>query len=202
MAGEPNVLMPVEQDTVPFYERSLVAVRLADGRIAVVLRWICESLQLERKAQVRRIQRTEAIADDLLHVRVDTEGGPQVMEALALRSVPFWLAGITPAKVAQELRPVILAYQREAADVLYQHFSRRPPQLTAPSTLVPSEPITQPERPPQDAPALARAEYHEAMAAGLRWHAAVQVCREQYDTRQTALEQRMDTAEEITRLGA
>jgi hypothetical protein len=34
------------------------------------------------------------------------------------RALPFWLAGIAPGKVAEELRPIILAYQLEAADVL------------------------------------------------------------------------------------
>lgn len=41
-----EVLIPVEQDTIPFYGHELVAVLLEDGRIAVVLRWVCEGLRL------------------------------------------------------------------------------------------------------------------------------------------------------------
>ncbi len=200
MAGESEVLVPVERDTISFYTHPLVAVRLADGRIGVVLRWLCDGLQLEPTAQIRRIRRTEAIAEELLSVRVNTEGGAQVMPALTLRALPFWLAGITPARVAEELRPVILAYQREVVDTLYQHFSQRPSQLTAPPTLVPSEPITQPERPPQDAPALAQAEYHEAMAVWLRWRVDIEAWQQRTDQRQTALEQRMDSAEGMLHL--
>jgi hypothetical protein len=193
MTGESEVLVPVDQETVPFYGQSLVAVRLADGRIGVVLRWLCEGLRLERKAQVRRIQRTAAIASELIDVSVETEGGQQIMPALTLRALPFWLAGIAPGKVAPEVRPVILAYQLEVVDVLYQHFSQRPPQLTPPPDLVPATPITQPEPPERGAPLSAWKTYHEGMVAWIEWQADIETWR-------GSVEHRLGNVEEITQL--
>ena len=89
-------LIPVEQQTLLFYDKPIVVVRLPDDRPAVVLRFLCDNLQLEPTAQVRRIRRTEAISDDLVYVRVQTDGGPQVMPTLVLHAVPFWLAGGRP----------------------------------------------------------------------------------------------------------
>src|SRR5258708_2483086 len=97
------------------------------------------------------------------------------------------------ARAAGKKRPAILECKGEAAEVMYGHSSQRPPQLTASSTLVPSEPITQPDRPPQDAPPLAWAEYHEAMAAWLRWQADVEVWRHHVDAR-------LDQHEQVLRL--
>ncbi len=94
MASE-QWIVPVEQDTVIFYNQPIVAVRLEDGSIYVVLRWICEGLQLDPTAQVRRIKRTEAIADELINVRLQTEGGIQIMPALKLRSLPSGLQALT-----------------------------------------------------------------------------------------------------------
>src|SRR5881275_309948 len=70
-SGE-QALEPVEQESIVFHEQDIVAVRLADGRICVVLRWICESLKLAPNPQVRRIERTAATADELVRVKVQT----------------------------------------------------------------------------------------------------------------------------------
>ncbi len=82
---------PIEQDVVSFYERDLVAVRLEDGRIAVVLRWLCEGLQLDPQGQLRRIERKTALQDGLINVEVATAGGPQAMPALTLDVLPGFL---------------------------------------------------------------------------------------------------------------
>ena len=45
--AQQQALEPVEQDSIIFHGEQIIAVRLADGRICVVLRWICESLKLQ-----------------------------------------------------------------------------------------------------------------------------------------------------------
>src|SRR5438105_11686149 len=97
-----KALIPIEQETLIFRGLPLVVVRLPDGRPGVVLRWICENLHLDPSAQVRRIQRTEVIADDLVYVRVQTEGGPQNMPTLVLHAVPYWLATIDTRRMEKE----------------------------------------------------------------------------------------------------
>ena len=79
-SGEASqLLVPVDQQTIYFYGQPLVVVRLADGRVGAVLRWFCLNLQLDSDAQLRRIRRTEEIADDLVDVRIQTEGGLQAI---------------------------------------------------------------------------------------------------------------------------
>src|SRR6185312_5225259 len=74
--GRP-VLSPAQQDTVMFYGHEIIAVRLADGRIAASLRNMCEALQVDRYGQVRRIREDETISDQLVQVTIQTEGGAQ-----------------------------------------------------------------------------------------------------------------------------
>src|SRR5260370_28435352 len=125
-------LMPIEQQTIMFYGKPLVVVRLPDGRPGIVLRNLCDNLQLEPTSQVRRIKRTEAIADDLVYTQVQTDGGPQIMLTLVLHAAPFWLAGIDPKRVREEIRPEILRYQREVVDVLYA-WEQSPKAIAAPA---------------------------------------------------------------------
>ena len=157
-------LMPIEQQTIMFYGKPLVVVRLPDGRPGIVLRNLCDNLQLEPTSQVRRIKRTEAIADDLVYTLVQTDGGPQIMPALVLRAAPFWLAGIDPKRVREEIRPEILRYQREVVDVLYA-WAQSPKVTDSPATLVPAEQIIKPVPPADDASLDTWREYHRQMVA-------------------------------------
>src|SRR5437588_9218072 len=77
-------LIPTEQQTILFYGKPLMVVRLPDGRPGVVLRYLCDNLQLDPASQVRRVKRTEVIADDLVYTQVETEGGFQIMPTLVL----------------------------------------------------------------------------------------------------------------------
>jgi len=174
-----QVHIPVEQEAVPFYGRSLVAVRLEDGRIGAVLRWLCEGLGLDTKGQMQRIRRKTALFDSLLMVRVETEGGPQVMPALTLDVLPGWLFGIDENRVKPEARADVILFQRECVRVLAEHFVRKaqaalsaptPALSPAPTTLVPSEPTpTQPAAPASDAPRDAWRTYYQGMLAWLGW---------------------------------
>lgn len=112
-------VVPVEQQTLTFYGKPLLVVRLRDGRVGAVLRWFCDNLALDFSSQLRRIKRTEEIANDLIDVRIQTEGGDQVMATLILHAVPFWLAGIDSKRVRAAVRPEIQRYKREVVDVLY-----------------------------------------------------------------------------------
>lgn len=63
-----DLFVPVEQDTITFYGHPLVAVRLADGRICSVLRWLCDGLQLDFSGQLQRIKRKTALAEGMVYV--------------------------------------------------------------------------------------------------------------------------------------
>lgn len=190
-------LVPVEQDTILFYDRELVAVRLADGRICAVLRWLCDGLSLDPSGQIQRIRRKSAVADGLLQVHVVTEGGPQVMPALTLDVLPGWLFGIDENRVKPETREDVIVFQRECVKVLARHFaSKQRPSLPQPDALVPAEPVIEPAPPGRDASRAEWAEWRQAMRAWLDWQDAMDAWREESDRQHQALAQRQDTLEQ------
>lgn len=184
---EEQVLVPSEQHTIQFYGKPLVVVRLPDGQAGVVLRYLCDNMQLDRTGQIRRIRRTAAIADALVLVRVETEGGSQGMPTLILRAVTYWLLGIDPNRARPEMREEILRYQREAVDVLYA-WAQTPRAVAAPQSLVPAEQITEPARPALDAPLAEWREYYLRMAALVEWQMDVEQWRGTVESRLEGLE--------------
>src|SRR5260370_38994429 len=107
MLNEEQDLLPVEQQTLTFYGKPLVVVRLPSGQPGVVLRFLCENLQIDTAAQTQRIRRTEAISEDLLFAQVETDGGFQRMAVLVFPAVPFWLAGMESRPRRAEICPGI-----------------------------------------------------------------------------------------------
>src|SRR5258708_5049252 len=162
-ASQQPVLEPVLQEDIPFYDHIITAVRFEDGRIAVVLRWVCEVLGLDPQGQVQRAERTAAIAGELLRAKVKPRqtgsrgGGVQPMPVLTLRGFPTWILGIHPGDVkddpaqpgrAERIRQMIIAYQVEAVDVLYNHFALKAQSgslalgaTSASAALVPAMPV-------------------------------------------------------------
>ncbi len=189
--SEEKEVIPTEQQTILFYDKPIIVVRLSDERPGVVLRFLCENLQIDTAGQVQRIRRTEAIADDLIPVRVESDGGPQIMQVLVLRAVPFWLAGIDPKRVREEIRPDIIRYQREVVDVLYT-WAQTQHTLPKPTDLVPAEPA-QPVLPAQDASFATWREYYLRMAAIMEWQMDV-------DQWRGSVESRLESVEAMTGL--
>jgi hypothetical protein len=185
---ESRALIPIEQQTILFRNRPLVVVRLPDGRPGVVLRWICENLHIDPAAQVARIKRTEIIADDLVYVQVQTEGGFQTMPTLVLDAAPYWLATIDTKRVKDtEQRLEILHYQKGAVAALFAWASLQK-AVAAPSKLVPSEPIVEPTRPSPDASPDEWLEYHQQMVVVLQWRRDVEAWRGNTESRLEGLE--------------
>src|SRR5258708_17692167 len=102
MLNEEQDLLPVEQQTLTFYGKPIVVVRLPDGQPGGVLRFLCENLQIDTAAQTQRIRRTEAIADDLVFAQVQTKSAFQRMAVLSPPSCPFWLGSIDSQPVRPE----------------------------------------------------------------------------------------------------
>lgn len=179
-----QALIPTEQQTLTFHGLPLVVVRLPDGRPGIVLRWICENLGLAPTGQVTRIRRTEVIADDLVYVQVQTEGGIQTMPTLVLSSVPYWLATIETKRMRDEKKRLeVLYYQREVVAALFEWASTHKPQK-----LVSSETITQPAAPEPGATRETWVRYHQQMLAFLEWQAEIESWQGSMETRIEGIE--------------
>ncbi len=74
-----EVLEPAEQQTILFYDKPLIVVRLPNGEPGAVLRYFCDNLGLAQNRQIDRIKRKKALAAGLHYARIETAGGPQVL---------------------------------------------------------------------------------------------------------------------------
>lgn len=199
--GNQQALEPVEQEEVPFKNETIVAVRLSDGRICVVLRWVCQSLSLDPQGQVQRIERTASTAKELVRVRVQTAGGRQTMPAITLRGFSPWVLGLNPNEVKSDnptedehIRALIVAYQEEAKDVLYEHFVNKR-RSTLP-IIVPSEPV-KPQEVGPGANDVELATYYENLALWALWKAGqyAQQWRGEIEVWRGAIESRLEGQE-------
>jgi uncharacterized coiled-coil protein SlyX len=180
-----------------------VVVTLADGRRGVVLRWMCEGLEVDANGQVRRLRRSPTTKGEVWPVRVDTESGRQTMPTLNYKGVAFWLASINPLNFDEgPRRDNIIRYQLECMEVLHEHFEKK---ASASRAVVPSEVLPQPSTPAPGASAEIWIAYHEQMAEWYRWQRDVEVYRARTDAAiaehgeaLTDLQQRMARQEELT----
>lgn len=114
-----NALTPVP---VPGTDRPIMATE-HDGRPFVPLRPMCEALGIDVDSQRRKLDQAEWARTVLITVR-DSAGRMQQAVALDADHVPMWLATIQVSRVAEAARPVLIAYQREAATALRDYFYR------------------------------------------------------------------------------
>jgi hypothetical protein len=94
----------------------------APGRY-VPLRPLCDGLCVQLNGQIARIRRDEVMAEGQRLLRVETEGGPQTMQALHLESMPLWLAGLEPSRVRAEMRPRLRLFKSWVRPRVWEAFA-------------------------------------------------------------------------------
>lgn len=120
---------PLTLAHVPFRGGFIEATQL-DGEVWVPLSPLCEALGLRTHGQVARLK-AKPWATSQIICGVGADGRAREMVFLDLRSLPLWLATIEPSRVKPEVRPALVAYQREATEVLYRHFLAPPTNAPA-----------------------------------------------------------------------
>lgn len=107
---------------VPFHSDTIDCVRQDDaGEVLVSIKRVCENLGVDPKSQRRKLK-AAGWAREVIMTSRDSEGRLQEMAFLPLDQVPMWLTTINASKVAVDVRPKLVAYQRECRDVLARHF--------------------------------------------------------------------------------
>ena len=116
---------PTETTTelVPFQGGHLEAQRRGD-RVAVAIIRTCEHLDIDHSTQMRKLK-TAPWAVVVMMTMTGPDGKKYETACLDLDSFPMWLATIQTTKVKPSARPLLEAYQREAARVLRDHFFGR-----------------------------------------------------------------------------
>lgn len=134
MEPQMTPIIPIAQVLISFAGHNFLAVQLHGGRIAVVFTHFCEALDLDRWGQVKRIQANPTLAKNFLLVRIQTPGGPQVVNALVVSVLTLWLGGFDLTRLSEEQRRLIILLQEDAEEA----FSR-------PFIVTPIEPPQQPK---------------------------------------------------------
>ncbi len=98
-----------------------IMAALVDGKPFAALRPMCEALGVDADAQLKRLKR-KSWATTVITAVVAADGRAREMVMIDRRTMTMWLATIDENRVAAAARPVIRAYQAEAADALDAYF--------------------------------------------------------------------------------
>jgi hypothetical protein len=110
-------------ELVPFQGGHIEAQRRGD-RALVVIKSVCEHLDIDVENQRKKLNQA-AWATTVMITAVAKDGKNREVACLDLDCLPMWLATIQTTKVKPSARPLLEAYQREAARVLRDHFFGR-----------------------------------------------------------------------------
>lgn len=110
-------LVPI---TVPGTDRQIMATRI-DGSPMVSLRHACEAIGIDVESQRKKLA-SKTWATAVLITAVAEDGRPREMTMIDRRTFTMWLATIDTSRVADTARPVVEAFQTEAADALDAYF--------------------------------------------------------------------------------
>lgn len=117
-----NILVPIQQQTVLFYEDEITAVLIESEvrpEIYIPIRPICDYLGVTYAGQRERINRDPVLSEVVQIIQIETgrRGNPNMM-CLPLKYLNGWLFGINATRVKEEVRERLIRYQKECYHVL------------------------------------------------------------------------------------
>ncbi|MBM6712166.1 hypothetical protein H9X90_15750, partial [Faecalicatena contorta] len=123
--------------TVPFHGGTIEATQDERG-VWISVRRVCESIDLSFSPQLSKLKNKPWAVMTMI-VTTAADGKNYESACIHVDSLPMWLATIDAARVSEAARPMLTAYQTEAARVLRDHFIGAPP--SAPPPAPQSEPL-------------------------------------------------------------
>lgn len=105
---------------VPGTTASLMASEI-DGKPMVALKPMCEALGVDVESQRRKLT-SKSWAVAVMSTATGADGKSYQMTMIDRRTLTMWLATIDENRVSDEARPIVIAFQREAADALDAYF--------------------------------------------------------------------------------
>lgn len=123
-AGEQATLSPQEQLPITYFGGVVLAVRHPDGTIYLSIRDLCTIIGLSRSNQMRRLRQHDDLRQGLASFLVQTAGGPQTQEFLALEKVPAWLISVSGARTTDVVRDKLRYLQAYLVREVYAAFAR------------------------------------------------------------------------------
>jgi hypothetical protein len=106
---------------IPFYG-DVVQATEAKGEVWVVLARVCDHLGIDTASQARRLKSKPWACTVMMTAQLPGDGQTRELFCLSLDCLPMWLATIETSRVAVAVRCKLIAYQKECARVLRDHF--------------------------------------------------------------------------------
>lgn len=106
---------------IPFHGQTITAMS-DEGKPLVSLRHMCESIGVDFAGQFTKLK-NKSWATVVLNSTVAEDGKTRTMTMIDRRTMTMWLATIEPSRVNPEARPLLAAFQNEAADALDAYFN-------------------------------------------------------------------------------
>lgn len=113
-----NALTPVP---VPGTDRPIMAGQF-DGKPEVALRHVCDAIGIDYSKQLRKLK-AKSWAVVALRSTTGADGKTYEMAMIDRRTFTMWLATIDTNRVNDTARPILEAFQAEAADALDAYFN-------------------------------------------------------------------------------
>ena len=109
--------------TINFNNQQLLTVE-KDGIKYVAVKPICENLGLAWAAQFVKIKENQILSEGVSIIEIPSDGGIQETICLPIDMINGWLFTINPNKVSEEIRPVVLYYQKECYRALFEFWNK------------------------------------------------------------------------------
>lgn len=106
---------------VPGIDAPLRALRM-DGEPMVSIRHACEAIGLDNRSQQRKLADKAWARVVIMTMQLPGDTQRREFAMIDRRTFTMWLATIDTNRVSEQARPIIEAYQREAADALDRYF--------------------------------------------------------------------------------
>lgn len=107
---------------VPFRSHVVEAVQEESGNYWVVIKRLCENFGVDSDAQIRRLQR-QPWAVTATMAATGSDGKIYQMVVMDRQTLIMWLATIDTSRLkSEEARKIVVAYQKECAQVLDDYF--------------------------------------------------------------------------------
>lgn len=119
MSGQ-NATGQLVQIPVPGTDATIAATEI-DGRPMVALRPMCDAIGISFDAQYRKLK-TRSWATVASTAMVAADGKVRDMVMIDRRTMTMWLATLDEKRVNDAARPIVVAFQAEAADALDAYF--------------------------------------------------------------------------------
>ena len=110
--------------TINFYNQQLLTIE-KDGIKYVAVKPICENLGLAWSSQRTKIVENHVLNESMTIINTVAEDGKnREMVCLPIDMINGWLFTINPNKISEEIRPLVIYYQKECYKALFEFWNK------------------------------------------------------------------------------